>query len=105
MTAEPAAVARSSKLSLRPLTGHIGAEVTGLDLRSLDENNIATIRDAFHDHQVLFFPGAPSSTTICRVTWKRVSRRSSSTTTITGITRVCLTSPLLTFTSGVVKPS
>ena len=60
MAAEPAAVACPSKLSLRSLTGHIGAEVTGLDLRSLDEDNIATIRDAFHEHQVLFFPGAPA---------------------------------------------
>src|SRR5437868_10029323 len=48
----------SSGISLRPLAPAIGAEVQGLDLaRPMDEATFAAVRDAFHRHLVLVFPG------------------------------------------------
>ena len=38
---------------IRPLTGLIGAEITGLDLKNLDESSLATLDRAFADHLVL----------------------------------------------------
>ena len=46
----------SSIGNIRPLTGHIGAEISGVDVNELDEAGIEFIEDAFHQHQVLFFP-------------------------------------------------
>lgn len=43
-------------LSIDPIAGSIGATVTGLHLRSLDEATFATIHDAWLEHLVLFFP-------------------------------------------------
>lgn len=42
--------------NVRPLTGHIGAEIAGIDLRAMANDDIATIREAWLDHKVLFFP-------------------------------------------------
>ena len=42
--------------NVRPLTGYIGAEIAGIDLKAIDESEAAAIRRAFLEHQVLFFP-------------------------------------------------
>ena len=43
-----------------PVHPHIGAEVTGVDLRrELDDETFGAIRDAFHRYSVLIFPGQP----------------------------------------------
>ena len=47
-----------STVGIGKLTEHVGAEVTGVDLREpLDEVTFAAIRDAFHAHSVLVFRG------------------------------------------------
>ncbi len=38
---------------IRPITGLIGAEITGLDLKNLDEASLAALDKAFADHLVL----------------------------------------------------
>lgn len=49
---------RCGDLEVHPLTGAIGAEVLGVDLsHDLDDQVIATIRAAWLEHLVLFFPG------------------------------------------------
>lgn len=47
----------SAIAEVRPITGCIGAEITGIDLNTLAESQVAAIRAAFVQHQVLFFPG------------------------------------------------
>ena len=42
--------------NVRPLSGYIGAEVTGLDLNRLDDDTTMAIHSAFLEHQVLLFP-------------------------------------------------
>jgi taurine dioxygenase len=43
-------------IEFKPVTRHIGAEVTGVDLsKPLDEEQVATIRQGILDHLVLFF--------------------------------------------------
>lgn len=42
-------------LRLRPVSGALGAEVTGVDLIELDAGAVAAIRQAFIDHHVLVF--------------------------------------------------
>jgi taurine dioxygenase len=45
-------------VEVRPLTGHIGAELVGLDLaRGFDERAFETLRTALLEHQVVFLPG------------------------------------------------
>jgi taurine dioxygenase len=47
-----------TKLDVRPLTRHIGAEIRGLDLRERpDQATIHAIYQAWLDHLVLVFPG------------------------------------------------
>ncbi len=46
---------KSEALDLRRLTGALGAEVFGLDLRQLDDASFAAVRDAFHRFSVLAF--------------------------------------------------
>ena len=49
-----------ARIDVRPLTGVLGAEITGVDLRQpLDEPTWHEIRDAFHQHQVIYFPDQP----------------------------------------------
>ena len=40
-----------------PLSGALGAEIEGVDLAALTDEVFAEIRQAFHDHQVIFFRG------------------------------------------------
>jgi taurine dioxygenase len=47
--------ARSNSLEIRPLAGAIGAEIFGVDLRELDDNRVAAIRDVWLRHLVIFF--------------------------------------------------
>ena len=46
------------RISVAPVSGVLGAEVGDVDLASdLDDASVAEIRQAFHAHHVLFFPG------------------------------------------------
>ena len=47
---------RASVMSIRPLTGHIGAEIKGIDLARLTAGGAKAIRAAWLEHKVLFFP-------------------------------------------------
>ena len=49
-------------LHIRPITPHLGAEVTGIDLRNAPEAMMDNVRAAFADHSVLFFPDQKLST-------------------------------------------
>ncbi|MCB0996286.1 MAG: TauD/TfdA family dioxygenase [Acidimicrobiales bacterium] len=44
-------------MRITPLTGTIGAEVTDIDLRRLDDDEVAAVRQAVLDHYVLCFRG------------------------------------------------
>jgi len=44
-------------LSCSPIGGHLGATVTGVDLRRLDDETTAQVRSLLLEHLVLFFPG------------------------------------------------
>lgn len=44
-------------MQVRPLTGTIGAEVTGVDLAGLDDDEVAAVRRAVLDHYVLCLRG------------------------------------------------
>ncbi len=43
------------RISVSPLAGALGAEVSGVDLAQLDDETFAEIRAAFLEHQVIFF--------------------------------------------------
>ncbi len=43
-------------LTITPTESTLGAAVTGVDLRSLDDETFGAIRDAWHEHAVLVFP-------------------------------------------------
>jgi taurine dioxygenase len=45
-----------NSLSVRRVAGALGAEIHGVDLaKDLDDDTFVAIRDAFHEHQVIFF--------------------------------------------------
>ena len=46
----------ATQLEVTRLSGTIGAEVTGIDLRQLDEPTVARLRQLWIEHKVLFFP-------------------------------------------------
>ncbi len=47
---------RNSSLEVAPIAGALGAEIVGIDLtQPLDEPTFGAIRQAFHDHSVIFF--------------------------------------------------
>src|SRR5687768_11325986 len=46
----------ASDTRVRQLGAHIGAEVSGMDLRALDPGAVATIKSALARHAVLIFP-------------------------------------------------
>ncbi|MFC9355916.1 TauD/TfdA dioxygenase family protein [Rhodococcus sp. NPDC057014] len=57
-TAAPTDSDRSADtaIEVRPVAGHIGAEISGLDLRKeLADTEVAQVRDALHRYKVLFF--------------------------------------------------
>ena len=66
LTAEPTQVRDHSAFgnppslpfAVRPLSGNIGAELLGLDLRNLSDDDVAAIREAWLHYKVVFFPGA-----------------------------------------------
>ncbi len=54
-TLEPARPAQA-RIGIRPASGALGAEISGVDLsRPLDDDVFAEIQQAFHDHLVIFF--------------------------------------------------
>ena len=57
--AEPAQSQPSfSRIEVAPLTGALGAAITGADLsESLDDATFAEIERAFHENLVVVFPG------------------------------------------------
>lgn len=46
---------RNTRIEVAPVAGAIGAEIRGVDLARLDDATFAEIRQAFHDHGVIFF--------------------------------------------------
>ncbi len=44
-----------ARIKVEPVTGSIGAEISGVDLRDLDDEIVAEIQDAWLAHKVLFF--------------------------------------------------
>lgn len=47
---------RNSSIEVAPIAGALGAEIFGIDLtQPLDEPRFGAIRQAFHDHSVIFF--------------------------------------------------
>lgn len=60
--ARPVAPAAYERISVKPLTGVLGAEIHGVDLREpIDEATWAEILRAFGDHLVVYFPDQPIS--------------------------------------------
>jgi len=47
----------SQSLAIQPISGALGAEVSGIDLARMDEAAFAAIHQAFLDHQLLVFRG------------------------------------------------
>ena len=46
-------------ISVRPVAGAVGAEISGVDLGALDDGAVADIRKAWLDHGVVFFRDQP----------------------------------------------
>ncbi len=44
-------------IDVRPVAGALGAELHGVDVRSLDVQAVAAIKDLLHHYEVIFFPG------------------------------------------------
>ena len=40
-------------MDVRPLSGALGAEITGIDLKTLDDAGFAALEKVFHDRSVL----------------------------------------------------
>ncbi len=55
--AEDSAPARASRIEVKPTGGGLGAEITGVDLKSIDARDFADIARAFIEHLVLLFRG------------------------------------------------
>jgi taurine dioxygenase len=55
MRVQAAAVRDYNRIKVLPVTGSIGAEVLGIDLRDFDDEVIAEVHDAWMAHKVLFF--------------------------------------------------
>ncbi|QNG20070.1 TauD/TfdA family dioxygenase [Rhodococcus triatomae] len=57
-TATGATLDTAEALDVRPVAGHIGAEIHGVDLsRELTDYEVTAIREALHRHKVVFFRG------------------------------------------------
>jgi taurine dioxygenase len=48
---------RPTDLTVTPLSGSIGAAISGVDLRDVDDDTVAQIRRIWLDRKVVFFPG------------------------------------------------
>ncbi len=58
MTVSTTAGAPATRIDVRRVAGHIGAEISGIDLRDdLDDATVAEIRQAVLTHRVVFFRG------------------------------------------------
>jgi len=59
ITAQPdiADLDRAVTLDVTPLSGHIGAVVNDIDVRSIDDDTAAAIRRLWLDRKVIFFRG------------------------------------------------
>lgn len=55
MRIESTSVGDFNRIMVEPVTGSIGAEISGVDLRELDDELIAELQQAWLDHKVLFF--------------------------------------------------
>ncbi len=56
MTTTETAHRTHQRIGIRPASGALGAEISGVDLsRPLDDDDFAEIKQAFHDHLVIFF--------------------------------------------------
>src|SRR5262245_5021002 len=53
---EPMMTVSTTTLSIRQLTPFFGAEITGVDLKDLDDATFAEIEDAFETYSILVFP-------------------------------------------------
>lgn len=52
----------SESILVTPASPHIGAEITGIDLtKPLEEHEVGAIREALHEHLVVFFRNQPIS--------------------------------------------
>ena len=49
--------ASNRRIEVKPLAGALGAEISGIDLRKLDDETFAEIHDAWLEHLVVFFRG------------------------------------------------
>ncbi len=55
MRIDVASVGDYDRIRVEPVTGSIGAEISGVDLREVDEETQAELERAWLDHKVLFF--------------------------------------------------
>lgn len=55
MTAERSVSQDAEQMRVEPISGTLGAEISGVDLSQIDDTVFADIRQAFLDHHVLFF--------------------------------------------------
>ena len=46
------------QLEITPVAGSLGAEVRGVELRTVDQDDVEQLRALLHRYEVLFFPGA-----------------------------------------------
>ena len=46
-------------IEVRPIAGALGAEIGGVDLREIDDDAVAAIRQAWLEHCVVFFRDQP----------------------------------------------
>jgi taurine dioxygenase len=55
---QDAAAAPAAAVGVRPVAGHIGADISGVDIsKPLSEQQVSAIRDALHRYKVIFFRG------------------------------------------------
>jgi taurine dioxygenase len=50
-------VGQYDRITVTPIGGYLGAEISGVDLSTMDDATFAEIRRAFADHLVVFFDG------------------------------------------------
>ena len=47
----------NQRIEVKPIAGALGAEISGVDLRDVDDETFGEINDAWLEHQVVFFRG------------------------------------------------